>query len=289
MNKSEGLELGRAAARADIATMRSLLKALIATTTKTPFYCEDDVKRRGTWAYFANKTLQYLDNKAPSPFQIWNLKGNIKLPFAAFSALPQVTCPGAGPCLDFCYSFKSWRYPAPYFRQLVNTLLMATPHGRDVIAVATAKLPENIAIRLYVDGDFANVGQVNFWMEQIAKRPDLSVYGYSKSWQELLAYTGNWPSNYLLNLSNGGNAEHLRADVARLPIARGDFLTVDIDSKLAGKYDDKAYKTAVRAAAKSAGIDRPFVCPGRCGACTKSGHFCGRSDTAGVSVVIGVH
>jgi hypothetical protein len=280
MNKAQGIEIGRAAASADVAQVTALLSALIG---------DDDTTRRGTWAYFANKTLQYLDNKASSPFQIWNLKGNIKLPFAAFSALPQVSCPGAGPCLDFCYSFKSWRYPAPYFRQLVNTLLMSTAHGRDVIATATAKLPENIEIRLYVDGDFADVSQVNFWMDEIAKRPDLSVYGYSKSWRELLAYKGNWPTNYLLNLSNGGNAEHLRGAVAKLPIARGDFLTVDIDSKLAGKYDDKAYKSAVRASAKKAGIDKAFVCPGKCGACTKTGHFCGRSDTSGVAVVIGVH
>ena len=164
MNKSQGLEIGYAAASADVAQMRALLTALIG---------DGDITRRGTWAYFANKTLAYLDNKAPSPFQIWNLKGNIKLPFAAFSALPQVTCGGAGDCLKWCYSFKSWRYPAPYFRQLVNTLLMATPHGRQVIATATAKLPQDIAIRLYVDGDFADVSQVAFWMDEIAKRPDL--------------------------------------------------------------------------------------------------------------------
>jgi len=286
MDKAQGIKLGYAAASADIAQMRALLTALIREDDTFKCYYPT---RRGTWAYFANKTLQYLDNKAPSPFAIWNLKGNIKLPFAAFSALPQVRCPGAGTCLDICYSFKSWRYPAPYFRQLVNTLLMATPHGRQVIATATAKLPQDIEIRLYVDGDFADVGQVAYWMEQISKRPDLSVYGYSKSWRELLAYKGNWPTNYLLNLSNGGNAEYLRHAVAKLPIARGDFLTVDIDKRLAGKYDDKAYKSAVRASAKSAGIDKAFVCPGKCGACTKSGHFCGRSDTSGVAVVIGVH
>ena len=280
MDKAQGIKLGYAAASADVAQMRALLLALIG---------DDDTTRRGTWAYFANKTLAYLDNKAPSPFSIWQEKGNIKLPFAAFSTLPQVTCAGAGDCLNWCYSFKAWRYPAPYFRQLVNTLLMATAAGRQVISSATSKLPENIEIRLYVDGDFADVGQVNFWMDEIRKRPDLAVYGYSKSWKQLLAYDGAWPSNYLLNLSNGGNAEHLRGDVARLPIARGDFLTVDIDKRLSGKYDDKAYKSAVRTAAKSAGIDRAFICPGKCGACTKSGHFCGRSDTSGVAVVIGVH
>ena len=104
MDKAQGIEIGRAAASADIAQMRALLSALIA---------DGDVKRRGTWAYFANKTLQYLDNKAPSPFAIWSLNGNIKLPFAAFSTLPQVTCAGAGDCLNWCYSFKAWRYPAP--------------------------------------------------------------------------------------------------------------------------------------------------------------------------------
>jgi hypothetical protein len=114
MNKAQGIEIGRAAASADVAQMRALLSALIA---------DGDVKRRGTWSYFANKTLAYLNNQAPSPFAIWNLNGNIKLPFAAFSTLPQVTCGGAGDCLKWCYSFKSWRYPAPYFRQLVNTLL----------------------------------------------------------------------------------------------------------------------------------------------------------------------
>jgi len=280
MDKAQGLEIGRAAASADVAQMRALLLALIG---------DDDTTRRGTWAYYANKTLAYLNNEAPMSGAIWQLKGNNKLPFAFFSAMPDVTCSGAGPCLNWCYSFKAWRYPTAYFRQLINTLLMATAAGRQVIATATAKLPENIAIRLYVDGDFANVGQVAYWMEQISKRPDLAVYGYSKSWRELLAYTGNWPSNYLLNLSNGGNAEHLRDAVAKLPIVRGDFLTVDIDKRLAGKYDDKAYKTAVRASSKSAGIDKAFICPGKCGACTTSGHFCGRSDTSGVAVVIGVH
>ena len=203
MNKEQGLEIGRAAASADIAQMKALLTALIG---------DDDTTRRGTWAYYANKTLAYLNNEAPCFGAIWQLRGNNKLPFAFFSAMPDVTCSGAGPCLDWCYSFKSWRYPTAYFRQLINTLLMATEYGRQVISTATSKLPQNIAIRLYVDGDFADVAQVAFWMDEIRKRPDLSVYGYSKSWNELLWYNAllkpgqEWPTNYLLNLSNGGNA-----------------------------------------------------------------------------------
>ncbi len=40
------------------------------------------------------------------PRSVFILKGNSKLPFAAFSTLPGITCPGAGECLEWCYSFK---------------------------------------------------------------------------------------------------------------------------------------------------------------------------------------
>ena len=51
-------------------------------------------------------------------------EGNSKLPFYSWSTLPQWTCPGAGDCLRFCYSFRAWRYPAAFCRQLQNTLLL---------------------------------------------------------------------------------------------------------------------------------------------------------------------
>jgi len=225
-------------------------------------------------------------------YTIFGHDGNGKLPFVFFSALPQYTCPGAGECLQWCYSFKGWRYPAAFLRQLQNTLLLTKSAGRRIVAQKTNELPDDIDCRLYVDGDFATLAQVAFWMSLINSRSDLRVYGYSKSWRQLLEYDkigGKWPENYCLNLSNGGNAESLRGDVARLPIVRGNFLTVDIDGKLAGKYDSKEYKTAVRESAANAGIQRPFVCPGRCGECTPKGHFCGRKETSGVDVVIGVH
>lgn len=56
-----------------------------------------------------------------TPFKVFKLKGNTKLPFATFSTLPIVTCPGAGECADWCYSFTAWRYPAAFARQLQNT------------------------------------------------------------------------------------------------------------------------------------------------------------------------
>ena len=289
MNRKEQMTLAQFAANGDVNALRL---GLVDIAEK------GDVEKRGTWAYFAYKFALWIDVDMPTatPFSVWSLEGNTKLPFAAFSAAPIVTCPGAGACADFCYSFKAWRYPAAYFRQVQNTLLMALSWRQDIadiVGKSFLTLPPDIACRLYVDGDFSTWGDVGFWMAQIKKRPDLGVYGYSKSWRELLEYdrlnNGQWPSNYCLNLSNGSNCEHLRDDVARLPIVRGNFLGVDIDKRLSGQYSTTAYKTAVRTAAAAAGIRRPFVCPGKCGACTPKGHLCGRKTATGVNVVIGVH
>jgi len=290
MHRKQGLEIAGYAAAGDAVKLRDGLASIVDA---------GDADKRGTWAYFASRFIAWLDAGMPAntPFSVWSLEGNVKLPFAAFSAAPIVTCPGAGACAEWCYSFKAWRYPAAYFRQVQNTYLLTSSAGRRIVRDATNALPADIACRLYVDGDFANVAQVAFWMAVIRKRPDLSVYGYSKSWRQLLAYDrannfpypDRWPANYCLNLSNGGNAESLRPAVAKLPIVRGNFLAVDIDKRLAGQYGSKEYKAAVRQAAADASIQRPFVCPGKCGSCTKRGHLCGMPAAAGVNVVIGVH
>ena len=285
MRRKEQMDLAQYAANGDVNALRL---GLVDIAEK------GDVEKRRTWAYFAHKFARWIDVDMPTatPFSVWNMLGNKKLEFANFSTAPIVTCPGAGACADWCYSFKGWRHPAAFFRQIQNTLLMSRPSGRRIVAEKTLGLPVGIDCRLYVDGDFANIAQVAFWMAQINGRPDLNVYGYSKSWKALLAYDrvgGLWPSNYCLNLSNGSNCESLRNDVAKLPIVRGDFLAVDIDPKLAGQYGTTAYKTAVRTAAAAAGIARPFVCPGQCGECTPKGHLCGRKAATGVNVVIGVH
>jgi len=50
------------------------------------------------------------------------VKGNDKLPFAAYSEFPLTTCIGAGGCRNYCYSFKALRYPAAFRRFFLNTL-----------------------------------------------------------------------------------------------------------------------------------------------------------------------
>jgi hypothetical protein len=231
-------------------------------------------------------------------------EGNGKLPFFAFSSLPGVDCPQAGACLygangdlmgGFCYSFKCWRYPDAFMRQLVNSLRLRTKAGRDEIVAAWFALPQASIVRLYVDGDFASPEILAFWFRLCFARPDLQVYGYSKSWRLLLSYAESgaaFPSNYLLNISSGGSGTNEERDaVSRLPIARGEFVAIATAKDHGNAYQSRknagfaAYREDVKAQAGR----KVFVCSGRCGDCTPSGHACGSEKFRGIPIAIGIH
>lgn len=238
-------------------------------------------------------------------FAIFSDKGNTKLPFVSFSALPFFTCPGMGECEAFCYSLRAWRYPAGFGRQLQNTLLLK--FARNIIATAFRKIKLGRVLRLYVDGDFDSLTTIGFWMGLLEQRPDVRAYGYSKSWALLVEYDrhNTWPTNYRLNLSSGGRDQGVTVeDMMALPITRGQFVSVAIDYRplkddgtpVTGnvgfkRYDDPAYHKAVREAAREAGFTRVFSCPGKCGECNRNGHVCGGGDERfeGLVVAIGVH
>ena len=255
-------------------------------------------RKRGTWGYNAAKLLQAFKRDTVA-FTIF-AKGNGKLPFYAFSTLPEYTCPGAGDCLKWCYSFRAWRYPAAFFRQLQNTILLR--FKPETIAAAFNALPNNREVRLYVDGDFESVERVAFWMELIDAKPQNRVYGYSKSWAQLLEYSLNgnaWPNNYTLNISSGSkwedNAQY-RAAVNALPITRGDFVAVPIDGngipKGSARYKNAEYHKRVRQALREKHGKRVVSCPGNCGDCPvpKGNHWCGdRVKMDKVVIGIGIH
>ena len=231
-------------------------------------------------------------------------KGNGKLPFYAFSSLAGVDCPQAGACLygasgdlmgGFCYSFRAWRYPSAFARQLVNSLRLRSQAGRDAILQAWMDLPQGAIVRLYVDGDFASLDILAFWFRLCFARPDLKVYGYSKSWRILLDYAkagGRFPSNYLLNLSSGGSGtEEEKEHVSRLPITRGEFIAIQTKADHGKAYQSRrnsGFGDYARDVKQSAGR-KVFVCSGRCGDCTPSGHACGSDKFRGVDIAIGIH
>lgn len=237
------------------------------------------------------------------PFSVFTKNGNKKLPFVAFSSLPGFAgledsglCPGAGECTKTCYSARAWRYPAAFARQYQNTLLLSTMAGRSVIRSEFDKIKLDSTVRLYVDGDFRNVADVTFWMALIQRRPDLQVYGYSKSFGALLEYdaqrtykTDRWPENYAINISSGHNSSlDTVGRIKRLPIYRGEFIALGKKGNLV--YNTSAYRKEALKLAKDAGLGKVFVCPGLCGNCTTKTQACGDKKRFGdIPIVILTH
>jgi hypothetical protein len=255
---------------------------------------------RGTWGENIEKMLAFLSDRKPR-FSIF-AKGNGKLPFAAFSVLPLVSCPGSGACKNWCYSLKAWRYPAAFFRQLQNLILLMSPEGRKTVAEAWNKLRKGAHVRLYVDGDIHSLEILEYWQNLCRQRSDLQVYGYSKSWGIFLRFDGEWASNYTLNLSSGSkfvNSPKVKEQISALPIVRGEFVAVPVASK-APKRNLKtgqplnpaawqSHRLEVLAAAKKLGMGKVFVCPGLCGFCANGKHACGNRAFNGIPIVIGIH
>ena len=232
--------------------------------------------------YFMLKFLNWLKYGGKLPHAVFTI-GNVKLPFLSFSTLPGVTCPGAGNCLDYCYSFKAWRQPAAYFRQVQNTLLMhdfKTIETEFIKEISRKKCNnlDKIDFRLYVDGDFSSIKDLKNWIQLLKNTPKINAYGYSKSLNLFLQLHDSgykFPSNYVLNLSNGGKFDSLRHILKDLYFVRGNFTAVKVlpGEKIRDKFNSKI-----------------FICPGKCGSCTAIGHACGNLDKFNnMEIVIPVH
>jgi hypothetical protein len=240
------------------------------------------------WQVNFAKLLNVIYSDCPE-FKVF-AAGNSKLGdhIAAFSTLPGVTCPGAGECLSFCYSYSAWRYPAAFARQAQNAYLMR--FAKPAIVRAFVAIPDNATLRLYVDGDFASIADIDHWQSLLATRPDIKAYGYSKSFDLLLTYNASgkaWASNYLLNISGGHNASQVTAALAQaLPIARGTFEAVSIGRKV--KSSEHGLKSTNKALREAYGKNA-FTCPGKCSDCTPNGHACGLPSFQNVPIIIAVH
>lgn len=227
-------------------------------------------------------------------FSIFAKNGNAKLPFVSFSSLPGVTCPGAGECISFCYSFRAWRYPAAFCRQAQNAWLMRFNRPAIVRAFCDLQRVKKLAggydLRLYVDGDFASVSDLEFWQSLLKTAPAVRAYGYSKSFHEFVAYAKSgkaFAPNYMVNLSSGHNADDMTADkFASLPVVRGAFKAVSIGHKVKSSDHGKPEHNRVLRAAYG---QKAFTCPGQCGICTPSGHACGSAKFKNVDIIIAVH
>ena len=238
------------------------------------------------WQKHLGRLALFLGDPELVPFATIMAKGNGKLPFLAFSVLPGVSCPGAGDCLDFCYSFKSWRYPAAFVRQAQNLVLVR--ENRPAILADLDKYWQDTPVdfRLYVDGDFDSIATVNFWWQALADRTWLRCYGYSKSFSQILR-AKKAPKNYRLNMSSGH--KHTRQTVQKvsaLECTRGYFVAVDMGRQVSSSdHGDKAHQSRLR---KAYGR-KAFTCPGKCGECTPAGHACGSARFNDIDIIIAAH
>ena len=254
----------------------------------------------GVFRKLIKQAMDITNDCLESPaFAIFKEDGNSKLPFAAFSSMAVLDCGGRGACEAWCYSKSAWRNPNAAGRQISNSMLLRSEAGRNLIAKAFAQIKGDV-LRLYVDGDFHSRNCLEYWMDLIKSRPNLKVYGYSKSWAEFLALnlTGyQYPVNYMLNLSGGSKFDHMpamKALMMQLPITRGDFAAYSVPSK---HMKSKAYQSkrheghaAYAADVRKAAGKRVFVCAGRCGDCLPDGtHACGSDRFRGIEIAIGIH
>lgn len=256
---------------------------------------------RGTKGWIAPlERLQAIIRTNTAKHGVFAKHGNSKLPFVAFSTLPAVTCPGAGECLQFCYSFRAWRYPSAFVRQAANTWLMRSPEGRKQITSAFYDLYQHkefrygFDFRLYVDGDYSSIDDVAFWQDLLRDAPLVKAYGYSKSLALLNAYgkANEWAPNYLVNESSGHNADaETLAEFRKLPIVRGQFIAVNVGHKVgSADHNNPAHKANLRKVfAIQENGRKAFPCPGKCGECTPKGHACGSEAFRNVAIVIAVH
>jgi len=304
MDRTQCLKIAGLAARTDIARLKNVLENYLLDYDSNQLTFDLDYsalesvgglsdEERATWQYYTVKFLEWLNNMETGkvPFTIF-AKGNSKLPFYSFSNLPIVNCPGRGECAKWCYSLKAWRYPAGFFRQVQNTLLVRLQHS--ALKAAWDKLPNGCDIRLYVDGDFDSMESLQFWFNRMNERKDLRVYGYSKSWMLFLNHEkagGEFPENYTLNLSSGSRyGADIRSEMEALPIVRGNFTAFEIPADIRAKHE----AAMVREVAKKNGTRKTFVCPGKCGECMlvkgKNRHACGEKELMkNVNVVIATH
>lgn len=231
---------------------------------------------RGTYGYFARRLISLLNNDHALAQEVAKLgvpvSGNMKLPFAAWSEMPVITCPGAGGvkpgviseygatsptkvpgCAEWCYSLKGLRNPSVWYSRMRNTIAMtkglafpAIETAVRRIVAANRKKGKKTVLRIYVDGDFRSEKVIRGWMEVLGRLEDLTdfvAYGYSKSWKEFLALEDKirWPRNYRLNVSSGSrHPKSLESRMMEHPVARGRFMAIDPIASLEEKFGPQA-------------------------------------------------
>ena len=240
MNRKNCLKIVRAIN--DIDAIKSELLQCINTST-------ENASKPGTWQYYASKLLNYIDSdfSGKPPFTIYILKGNKKLPFAAFSSLALADCPGKGDCAKFCYSLTAWRYPAAFFRQLQNSLLMR--FNPEKIKVSVVR-DYNKAFEIFLKGgvDMFGLAKTEFWYDKLPDDHLLVKNGYLS---KVTFFNQTPPPSYALRINSQkppfddlnvriGFHHAMNFDMVLEKIFRGDFVRMNT---VADGYGERSHPT----------------------------------------------
>lgn len=299
-----------------------------------PFAEAREAYRKSAYWTEVRKLINWLSDPARKtpPFEVFT-EGSKKLPFFQWSTVPGATCPGAGKCWDkspadvevdpegrafrrqqslpneaYCYSLSGWRHVVPFLRQLQNTVLTRLLDKSHILRAMNKvsedgrRKGEQRVVRLFVDGDFDSMATLEFWMHICDRFPDLSFYGYSKSWDLFVEYDkkrgGVWPPNYVLNLSNGTMWEKLEEkipgiyrkkidEMMKISCVRGRFIAIKGVKSTMPPYTEKMAKEEVdprtvpghrehmrdvleeaeRQRERFGIVGKMVSCPGKCFAC----------------------
>lgn len=130
----------------------------------------------------------------------------------------RVTCPYAGDCAEVCYAGQSTFY-MPHVKAMYERNLAAVLKHRRSLADRLLEDLDDIGplvplthVRLHDSGDFFARWYFDAWMEVARQRPDLTIYGYTKS----IPFLGfdAMPDNVRLVQSLGGKRDEL-VDMSR--------------------------------------------------------------------------
>ena len=245
------------------------------------------------WGYYFNKFDRFLQT-GNLEFKII-VTENRKEPFPGFASFPVVDCPGAGACVDFCYSLNSTNHPNVYFRLLQNSILMRNKDPR--IAHAIKGIPHGSTVRLFTDGDYPNLDCLKFFIEIIRDNPQLTFYSYTKSFiyfYQLRRSGVKFPPNYWFNASDGSKFPQWIEKLKPIPTFRGEFIALPTPTPIPNRdIDPIAWKRGadqLRSVARDRGLGSVFICPGDCRYCLPNGEIaCASPKFKDIPIVIRIH
>jgi hypothetical protein len=126
----------------------------------------------------------------------------------------KLTCPMAGPCINFCYARKGayiWKNVKPAFEkryELSKTDKFIIKINAEII------LKEPDYIRVHDSGDYYSREYLNKWIEIAKLNPDVRFYSYTNSIQ--LLKDADLPDNFdVIFSSSGKQASLINKDVDR--------------------------------------------------------------------------